>query len=78
MRATEWVIQSEGTVRASPGWVGESNLVTGEMRLRRLRPRILNPAKTPPFAITKEEEVDENTRLRYRYLDLRRERMRRT
>ncbi len=38
---------------------------------------MLNPAKPRPFLINKEEETDENTRLRYRYLDLRRERMRR-
>ena len=39
--------------------------------------QVLNPAKTPPFLINKNEEADENTRLKYRYLDLRREKMRR-
>jgi aspartyl-tRNA synthetase len=38
---------------------------------------VLSPAKTPPFYINKDEEVDENTRLHFRYLDLRREKMRR-
>ena len=37
---------------------------------------MLNQAKPLPFLINKEEEIDENVRLKYRYLDLRRERMR--
>jgi aspartyl-tRNA synthetase len=38
---------------------------------------VLNPSKAPPFLINKDEEADENTRLRFRYLDLRREKMQR-
>ena len=72
----EWVIQVEGVVRPRPAGSENPNLSTGEIEIEVEKVAILNPAKTPPFAINKEEEVDENTRLRYRYLDLRRERMR--
>ncbi len=69
------MIQVEGLVRPRPAGAENPNLATGEIEIEVKQTRILNPAKTPPFAINKEEEVDENTRLRYRYMDLRRERM---
>jgi aspartyl-tRNA synthetase len=71
----EWVIQVEGKVRRRPEGMVNPRLKTGEVEVEVHRVIVLNPAKTPPFTINKEEEVDEQIRLKYRYLDLRRERM---
>lgn len=71
----EWVIQVRGIVRQRPEGMKNPNLATGEIEVEVQELKVLNPAKTPPFPINKEEEVDEQTRLRYRYLDLRHERM---
>jgi len=73
----EWVIQVEGLVRPRPEGLANPNMETGEIEVVAQRVRVLNAAKTPPFQIAVEEEVDETLRLRYRYLDLRRERLRR-
>jgi len=73
----EWVIQVEGVVRARPKGAENPNLPTGDIEVVAQTVNILNPAKTPPFLINKDEEADENTRLKYRYLDLRREKMQR-
>jgi aspartyl-tRNA synthetase len=73
----EWVVQVIGVVHPRPEGMQNPNLDTGEIEVEAKELKILNPAKTPPFLINKEEEVDEQTRLRYRYLDLRRERMQR-
>jgi len=72
----EWVIQVTGTVRRRPAGMENPNLATGEIEVDVEELKVLNPAKQPPFLINKEEEVEEQVRLRYRYLDLRRERMR--
>jgi len=72
----EWVIQVEGVVQARPAGAENPSMATGEIEVEVNKVKVLNPAKTPPFLINKDEEADENTRLRYRYLDLRREKMR--
>ena len=72
----EWVIQAVGIVRKRPPGMENLDLSTGEIEVELTRVEVLNPAKTPPFLINQEEEVDEQTRLKYRYLDLRRSRMR--
>jgi len=71
----EWVVQVEGAVRERPQGMQNPDLPTGEVEVRIDRLVVLNPAKTPPFTINEETAVDEMVRLKYRYLDLRRERM---
>jgi len=71
----EWVIQVKGEVRRRPAEMENPNLSTGEIEIEVQEIKVLNAAKTPPFPINKEEEVDEQIRLRYRYLDLRHERL---
>jgi len=73
---SEWVIQVEGSVRARPEGMTNPEIDTGEIEVDIERVVILNPAKTPPIYINKNGDADEQTRLRYRYLDLRRDRMR--
>ena len=73
----EWVIQVVGLVRLRPDGLVNPNMPTGEVEVLAQQVLVLNPAKTTPITIYKEENEEEALRLRYRYLDLRRERMRR-
>jgi len=72
---SEYVLQVTGVVqkRLKPN----PNLATGDVEVLATQAVVLNEAKTPPFYITEDREGDEAARLRYRYLDLRRERMKR-
>ncbi|MGW8250448.1 MAG: amino acid--tRNA ligase-related protein, partial [Anaerolineales bacterium] len=72
----EWVVQVEGVVRKRLAGMENPKLATGEIEVEAKQVVVLNPAKPTPFLISGDEEVDEFTRLRYRYPDLRRERMR--
>ena len=72
----EWVIQIDGVVRHRPEGMENPELPTGDIEVEVKDVYILNPAQTPPFLINQDEEIDEQTRLEFRYLDLRRERMR--
>lgn len=73
----EWVVQVEGVVRRRPAGMDNADMPTGEVEIEIQGLHVLNPARTPPFLINEEAEVDESVRLKYRYLDLRRERMQR-
>jgi aspartyl-tRNA synthetase len=72
----EYVLEVEGEVVRRPAGSENPDLATGEIEVLVHALRVLNPARTPPFEINQEADVDETLRLRYRYLDLRRERMR--
>src|SRR2546425_6730844 len=71
----EYVVLAKGTVARRPEGTENASLPTGEIEVRVSEAQVLNPAKTPPFYITEETEVEELLRLKYRYLDLRRETM---
>ena len=72
----EWVLQVTGTVHKRPAGMENPRMQTGEIEVIAESIEVLNPAKTLPFMVSGENDLpDENTRLKYRYLDLRRERM---
>jgi aspartyl-tRNA synthetase len=73
----EYVLQVEGTVSARDPETVNPNMDTGEIEVRAGRIAVLNPSKTPPIEITGGKEANEEVRMRYRYLDLRRPRMQR-
>jgi aspartyl-tRNA synthetase len=71
----EYVIAVEGKVALRGPAAVNPNLATGEIEVVATSLRILNDSRTPPFPMEDEVDVAEETRLKYRYLDLRRPRM---
>jgi aspartyl-tRNA synthetase len=71
----EHVIAVRGTVQRRPADTENPNLKTGMVEISVAQLQVFNKAKTPPFYIENNIEVDENLRLKYRYLDLRRPEM---
>jgi aspartyl-tRNA synthetase len=69
---TEWVVKLTGTVRPRPDGTVNPNLATGEVEVIITSAEVLNEAVTPPFEIDAGIETDEITRLKYRYVDIRR------
>jgi aspartyl-tRNA synthetase len=75
---SEYVVRITGVVRARPEGTVNTNLPTGEVEVGECVVEVLRSAEPPPFPVDQRaDDVDENTRLQYRYLDLRRERMQR-
>ena len=72
---SEFVVAVLGQVERRSNDTINANVPTGEVEVRARDLRILNEAKTPPFPISEEANVAEETRLKYRYLDLRRPRL---
>ncbi len=72
----EWVVQITGKVQARPEGTVNANLPTGGVELVECQLTVLNAAESPPFPIdARADDVDEGVRLKFRYLDIRRERM---
>lgn len=72
----EWVISITGLVKARPDKLINKELITGTVEMEAVDLEVLNEAKTPPFEVDKDtSKVDEELRLKYRYLDLRSDRM---
>jgi len=72
---SEYVIKVSGKVAPRRKGTENPKLATGAIEVIADSTEILNPSKVPPFYINEDNEVDENLRLKYRYLDLRRARM---
>ncbi|HWR76705.1 MAG TPA: aspartate--tRNA ligase, partial [Thiobacillus sp.] len=71
---SEFVLKIEGLVRSRPAGTENPNMPTGMVELLTKKLEVLNPSLTPPFQID-DDNINENIRLQYRYLDLRREPM---
>jgi aspartyl-tRNA synthetase len=69
---SEFVLKIHGKVRPRPAGTENANLTTGRIEVLANSLEILNRSETPPFPLESEVEVSEETRLRYRYIDLRR------
>ncbi len=74
---SEYVVRVTGTVRRRPEGTTNPGLPTGEVELGPCEVEVLNVAEPPPFPIGDHVGVDETLRLRYRYVDLRADRMQR-
>jgi aspartyl-tRNA synthetase len=75
---SEYVIRISGVVRARPEGTVNDALSTGRVEIGECVVEVLNSAEPPPFPVDQRaDDVDEGVRLKYRYIDIRRERMQR-
>ncbi len=71
----EWVLCVRGEVRKRPPGTENPKIKTGYVEIKAKEIKVLNTSDTPPFPVEEEVNVSEETRLKYRYIDLRRESM---
>src|SRR5213082_717426 len=71
----EWVVRMEGKVRHRPAGTDNPELPTGEVELYVSEIEVLGPAGELPLPVFGEQEYPEDIRLKYRFLDLRREKL---
>ncbi len=72
----EWVIEIEGLIKKRPDNMVNADILTGTVEVEPKAMNILNESLTPPFPLdTDGYEIDEEIRMKYKYLDLRRERL---
>ena len=75
----EWVVEIKGKINKRPERMINADEPNGDIEIEILSVKVLNQSKTPPFEITEDtKDIDENVRLKYRYLDLRTKRMQKT
>ena len=68
----EWVVKVEGTVTARPEGTENDSMPTGAVEIQVSSIEVLNASQTPPFEVEPGIDTDETTRMRYRYIDIRR------
>ncbi len=72
----EWVLRIKGQVKARPDKMINAEIETGKVEIEPEEMEVLNKSETPPFPLnTDGYEIGEESRMKYRYLDLRRQRM---
>ena len=72
----EWVVKITGQVNKRPENMINPNIATGKVEVLATKLEVLNEANTPPIEVTSDgKEIGEESRMKYRYVDLRRERM---
>ena len=73
---SEWVLRIKGQVKVRPEKMINAEIETGKVEIEPEEMEVLNKSETPPFPLdTDGKEIGEENRMKYRYLDLRRERM---
>ena len=73
---SEWVLRIKGTVKARPDKMVNVEIETGKVEIEPEEMEVLNKSETPPFPLdTDGYEIGEESRMKHRYLDLRRQRM---